>query len=128
LKGGFFFIVITNPKANMSSTIAFDSHKELPGEHIVVMNKTEKLAALRKNMVINKGYKCVDLHWPFMRVKNTIHALNLRKRPPLRSHYDCLVFLASLRGLTIEQLVQMDLRTYLGNDELYLKIRRPDLY
>jgi hypothetical protein len=32
------------------STIAFDSHKELPGEHIVVMSKAEKLAALRKNI------------------------------------------------------------------------------
>jgi len=110
------------------STIAFDSHKELPGEHIVVMSKAEKLAALRKNIAIKYGYNLIDSLWSFMRVKNIIRVLKPTKRLPLRSHYDCLVFLANLRGLTIEQLVQMNLRTYLGSYDLYLKIMHPRFF
>jgi hypothetical protein len=109
------------------SAIAFDSHKELPGEHIVIMNKAKSLAALKRSVAFNKSGSCnrVNTYWPFMRVKNTIRALNPANRPPLRSHYDCLVFLASLRNISIEQLVQMNLKKYLGKEhynDLYLKI------
>ena len=75
MKGASFLVGFNHPtNANMSA-ITFDTHKELPGEHIVVMSKAEKLAALRKNIAIKYGYNRIDSLWSFMRVKNIIRML-----------------------------------------------------
>jgi hypothetical protein len=68
----------------MMSTIAFDTHKELPGEHIVVMNKTEQLAALRKTM----AYPLKTLEGIIDEKRKQIERNSYSKSIPLARFYD----------------------------------------
>ena len=56
----------------------------------------------------------VKYNWPYMRVKNTIKYLKLGSTKV--SHYNGLMILANNKRIHINELMNMDIKQYIGSD------------